>query len=151
MEAESPHHETPANLAHEFVIAVATLSRWSLLARHEFGDAEQRARALIFLPIIGLVEGVGFAFFDRMFVGSFLARSLFDLTLIELTFGAMDLLGVADLVDAVRIGARPASTGLARIGPLGALAAIASFIAAVLMLAHIHDGASRSAAIVMSL
>jgi cobalamin synthase len=151
MEAELPHRETPANLAHEFAIAVATLSRWSLLARHEFGDAEQRARALIFLPIIGLVEGVGFAFFDRMFVGSFLARSLFDLTLIELTFGAMDLLGVADLVDAVRIGARPASTGLARIGPLGALAAIASFVVAVLMLAQIHDGASRSAALVMSL
>jgi cobalamin synthase len=151
MEAESPHRETPANLAHEFVIAVATLSRWSLLARREFGDAEQRARALIFLPIIGLVEGVVIAFFDRMLSGSFLTRSFLALALVEITLGAMDLLGVADLIDAVRIGSRPASTGLARIGPLGALAAIASFIAAVLMLAHIHDGASRSAAIVMSL
>jgi cobalamin synthase len=151
MEAESPNIEMPAKLAHEFVIAVATLSRWSMLASGEFGDAEQRARALIFLPLIGLVAGVVFAFFDRMSIGSFVARSLFDLALIEVTFGATDLLGIADLVDAVRIGARPASTGLARIGPLGALAAIASFVAAVSMLAHLHDGASRSAAIVMSL
>jgi cobalamin synthase len=151
MEADSPHRETPANLAHEFVIAVATLSRWSLLARREFGDPDRRARALMFLPIIGLIEGVVFAFFDRMFTSSFLARSLFALALIEMTFGAMDLLGLADLVDAIRIGSRPASTGLARIGPLGALAAIASFAAAGSLLARIHDPASRSAAIVMSL
>jgi cobalamin synthase len=152
MKADSPpHRETPANLAHEFVIAIATLSRWSLLSRREFGDAEHRARALIFLPIIGLVEGVLFAFFDRMLAGSFLARSFLELGFIEMSLGAMDLLGVADLVDAVRIGSRPASTGLERIGPLGAVAAIASFVVAMLMLARIHDDASRSAAIVMSL
>src|SRR5271167_3720587 len=30
MEAQPSHRETPANLAHETIIAVATLSRWSL-------------------------------------------------------------------------------------------------------------------------
>ena len=153
METESTYRETPANLAREFVIAAATLSRWSLLARGDFGDAENRARALVFLPIIGLAAGTLLAFIDRVMSGVVLptARSLTILFLIEGASGAMDLLGIADLADAIRIGSRPASTGLARIGPVGALAAFASFIVALYALAHIDDPASRSAVIVMSL
>jgi cobalamin synthase len=153
MEAEAPHRETPANLAQEFLIAMATLSRWSLLARRGFGDAEQRPRALMFAPVAALIAGIVFAFIDRM-LADLLApvpRSLVVIALFEVAAGGMDLLGVADLVDAIRIGARPASTGLARIGPIGALAAIASFLGEVALLARIHDPASRSAALVMSL
>jgi cobalamin synthase len=152
MEAEPSHRETPANLVFELLIAVATLSRWSLFARREFGDAEQRARALVFLPVIGLVAGIIFAFFDRT-LGSLLSpmpRSLLAILVIEVAAGGLDALGIADLVDAIRIGARPASTGLARIGPVGALAAIAWFIVASCLLARIHDPASRSGTLVMA-
>ena len=151
MEAEPSHRETPANLARELLVAIATLSRWSLFARREFGDVEQRARALVFLPVIGLVAGIVFASVDRT-LGSFLSpmpRSLLIILLIEVAAGGLDALGIADLIDAVRIGSRPASTGLARIGPIGALAAIAWFIAIVYLLAGIHDPASRSGTLVM--
>jgi len=153
METEASYRETPANLAHELLIAIATLSRWSLLAPREFGDAEQRARALIFSPVIGLVAGIIVAFADQVLGGwlSPKARSLVLLFLLETAVGAMDMLGVADLIDAIRIGSRPAATGLARIGPLGALAAIASFIGEAFLLARISSSATRSAAIVMSL
>ena len=153
MEVESQHREAPANLAREFVIAIATLSRWSLLVRREFGDPDQRARALMFLPILGLIAGIIFALIDRALNGllSPIEQSLIVILLIEVAAGAIDVFGLADLVDAIRIGSRPASTGLARIGPLGALAAIASLAAAGSLLARIHDPASRSAALVMSL
>jgi cobalamin synthase len=145
METHAPHRETPANLAREFVIAIAILSRWSLLARSEFGDAEGRARAMVFLPIVGLVAGIGFSFVDRS-VGSSFAIIL----VIEVATGAMDLIGIADLIDAIRIGSRPASTGIARIGPIGAFAAIAWFITATYLLARIHEPADRSATLVMA-
>jgi cobalamin synthase len=146
MEADAPQRETPANLLRELIIAMATLSRWSLLARSEFGDAEQRARALVFLPVVGLLAAVVFAFIDRILGNSFVV-----ILLIELAAGGMDVVGIADLVDAIRIGSRPASTGLARIGPVGALAAIAWFIATSYLLARIHDPADRSGALVMSI
>ena len=145
MEADPPHRETPANLLYELLIAVVTLSRWSLLARGEFGAAEQRARALVFLPVLGLIAGVGFASIDRIPGNSFMI-----IVLIEVATGAMDVLGIADLIDAIRIGSRPASTGLARIGPVGALAAIAWFIATSSLLALIKDPADRSGALVMA-
>jgi cobalamin synthase len=152
MEAEPSHREIPGNLLHELFIAIATLSRWSLFARREFGDAEQRARALVFVPVIGLIAGIVFAFIDRT-LGSFLSpmpRSLLVILFVEVAAGGMDSLGIADLVDAIRIGSRPASTGLARIGPVGALAAIAWFIATICLLARIHDPASRSGTLVMA-
>jgi cobalamin synthase len=152
IEAAPSHRETPANLARESIIAVATISRWSLFARRKFGDAEQRARALVFLPIVGLIAGVIFAFLDRSLssVFSWLPRSLAVIFLIQVVTGGIDALGIADLTDAIRIGARPASTGLARIGPVGALAAIAWFLAAAYSLSRIHDPASRGAALVMA-
>jgi len=152
LDAEPSHRETPTNLAHELLIAIATLSRWSLFARRDFGDTEQRARALVFLPLIGLIAGVVFAFIDRTLGGSLspLPRSLLVVMLIEVATGGIDALGIADLIDAIRIGSRPASTGLARIGPVGALAAIAWFIAAAYVLAQIHDPASRSGTLVMA-
>ena len=152
MEAEPSHRETPANLARESIIAVATLSRWSLFARRDFGDAEQRARALVFLPVIGLIAGVVFAFVDRSLSGflASMSRSFLMIMLIEVATGGIDALGIADLVDAIRIGSRPASTGLARIGPVGALAAIAWFLASAYALSRIHDPASRSATLVMA-
>jgi len=152
MEAEPSHRETPANLLYESLVAVATLSRWALLARREFGDAEQRARALVFVPIVGLIAGVVLGLVDRMLANllSPMPRSLIIIMLIEVACGGMDALGVADLIDAIRIGSRPASTGLARIGPVGSLGAIASIVGAAYLLASIHDVATRSGALVMA-
>ena len=145
METDAPQRETPANLAREFAIAIATLSRWSLLTRGEFGDTEARTRALVFLPLVGLVAGIGFAFVDRNVNSSFAV-----IVMLEVATGAIDLIGVADLIDAIRIGARPASTGIARIGPIGALGAVAWFVATTFLLARIREPADRSAALVMA-
>lgn len=153
MEIEPAHSDTdPANLLYESLIAAATLSRWSLLARHDFGDASQRARALIFVPVVGLVAGVIFAAIDRALgniIGTF-ARSFVVVLFFEVVCGGMDVVGIADVADAIRIGSRPASTGLARIGPVGAVAAILWFVAVVYLLSRIHDPTSRSGAIVMA-
>ncbi len=153
MEIKSTHSEADAeNLFYELIIALATLSRWSLFARREFGDAENRARALALVPAVALVAGIIFAAVDRS-IGDFLrpiSRSFVVLTFIELAAGGMDVLGIADLVDAIRIGSRPASTGLARIGPVGAIASMAWFLVAIYLLSLIHDSAGRSGAVVMA-
>src|SRR4030081_2936648 len=106
MEADAPPRETPGNLIYELWIAIATLSRWSLFSRREFGDAERRARALVFAPVVGLIAGVAFALLDRA-IDNFLSpisRSLLMIFLIEVAAGGLDALGIADLVDAIRIG-----------------------------------------------
>lgn len=153
METQASHSDTdPRNLLRELLIAIATLSRWSLFVRRKIGDAEQRARALIFVPLIGLLAGVLFASID-LILGSVLsttARSLIAILLLEIASGGMDALGIADSADAIRIGSRPASTGIARIGPFGAIATIAWFASAVYFLARIHDSTGRSAALIMA-
>jgi cobalamin synthase len=70
--------------------------------------------------------------------------------LLEIATGGMDALGIADCADSIRIGSRPASTGIARIGPFGAFAAIIWFTGAVYLLSRIRDPNSRSASLVMA-
>ncbi len=157
MEADSPHRETPANLVHEFLIAMATLSRWSLLARGEFGDAEQRARALVSAPLVGLLAGIFLALTDRI-LAEFVApmpRSLVVIVLLEAwPLGGMDLLGSrrshstrSRYRRATRVHrARRGSDRLERSPRLQRSTANCG-----VDLARMHDPASRSAAIVMSL
>jgi len=57
--------------------------------------------------------------------------------------------GIADLFEALRAGARPASTGLARIGPGGVAVAMTAFALEVLLLSRIREPASRTAALVI--
>lgn len=153
METQASHSDTDLrNLLGELLIAIATLSRWSLFARREIGDAEQRARALLFVPIIGLFGGVVLAAID-LTLGKFFStavRSLIVILLLEIATGGMDALGIADSADSIRIGSRPASTGIARIGPFGAIAAIIWFISADYLLSQIHDPSGRTAALVMA-
>ncbi len=152
---ETPGAETESaggGLLFEASITAATLSRWTLLSERRFGDAAARARSLVFAPVAGFAAGVVLALADRglaTVAGPF-SRSLIVLSLSELFFGGIDALGIADLVGAVRIGSRPASTGLARIGPLGAVAALGWFATAVGLLARIHDAEGRGAALVMA-
>src|SRR5690242_17212699 len=141
-----------AGLLAEMALAAASLSRWSLLGESRSGDPERRARAMVFVPVVAFLAGIVFAFIDHA-LGAMLAplgRSIAVVALIEVAAGAMDLLGIADTLEALRQGPRPASTGLARIGPLGAGAAIAWFAAAVYLLSRIVDPAGRSSALVMA-
>src|SRR5262249_43745885 len=137
---------------YEVLLALATLTLWPILDERAVGSSEQRARALVFTPLVGFFAGVMLGLFDRALTPH-LARGA--RSLIVVFASALALLfvrgrGVAALVEARRAGARPASTGLARIGPAGALLAITAFALEVLLLAAIRQPASRTAALVMS-
>ncbi len=142
-----------SGLAREALIAAAALSRWSLLIEAPPAPADQRARAMVFLPLIGFAAGAGAALFDRALAGRLTAgpRSLAVLGLVAAVSGGIDLLGIADTVDALRLGPRPAATGLARIGPAGALSALAWFGASAYLLARISTPEGRSGTLVMAL
>jgi adenosylcobinamide-GDP ribazoletransferase len=154
MEAESETNlPSLRELLFEAVLAVATLSLWPLLDERSQGTPAERSRAMVFFPIVGFVLGVVIAIFDSA-IGLALgpvARSLATLIAAAgLSLGLANR-GLADTVEVVRRGTRPASTGLTRIGPLGAIASIASFALEVWCLARIGDDSGRAAAIVMAM
>src|SRR5262249_21726357 len=105
-----------------------------------------------FTPIFGLVEGLALSLLDRALapVLAVLARSLALVSVAALAMLFLPWRGIADTAAALRAGDRPASTGLARIGPFGAFAALAPFLLEGVLLAAIDDPAARIAALVMS-
>jgi len=134
------------------LLAVATLTLWPILDERAVGSPAQRARALVFTPIIGFFVGVLLGLFDhaltpKVTVGT---RSLAVVMAPSLAMLFLQWRGIADLFEALRAGARPASTGLARIGPGGVAVAGAAFAFEVLLLTRIREPASRTAALVMS-
>src|SRR6202140_2259034 len=116
---------TVRELLFEAVLAAATLTLWPILDERSQGTAAQRARAMVYFPIVGFILGVVLAIVDRMagFVAGPIGRSF--IVLIAGTVLSLGLAnrGVADTVEVLRRGTRPASTGLTRIGPVGAGAA----------------------------
>jgi cobalamin synthase len=151
MEPESETFPSIGELGHEAMLAVATLTLWPIFDERAIGTARQRARSLLFTPIIGLVEGVVLGVIDRA-LAPYLAAGPRSLIVVALAAMAMLFLpwrGIADLVEALRAGSRPASTGLARIGPVGAAAAIVAFALEVVLLSTIADPALRTVALVM--
>jgi len=139
-------------LAFEALLAVATLTLWPLVDERAIGTARQRARALVFIPVIGFIEGIALGAIDRALAPA-LGAGLRSFILIALAALAMLFLpwrGVADTVAALRAGNRPASTGLARIGPVGLAAAIAAFVLEVALLSGIGDPATRTGTLVMA-
>ena len=137
---------------YEVLLALATLTRWPLLDERAVGSSEQRARSLVFTPLIGFFAGVVLGLFDRaltlrLTVGT---RSLAVVFVASLAMLFLTWRGIADLFEALRAGPRPASTGLARIGPGGAAAAMAAFALEALLLGRIREPANRTAALVMS-
>jgi len=139
------------DLAFEFMLAGATLTLWPLVDERACGAREQRARSMVFIPIAGFALGIIFASIDRALgiVSSLLVRSIAVLALAAIASAGLSLRGIADSVESIRRGARPASTGLARIGPLGAAAAVAWFAGEAYLLAKIADPAGRASALVM--
>jgi cobalamin synthase len=137
---------------YEALLALATLTLWPILDERAVGSPAQRARALVFTPLIGFFAGVLLGLFDhtltlKVSVGT---RSLAVVMAPSLAMLFLQWRGIADLFEALRAGARPASTGLARIGPAGVAVAGAAFALEVLLLTRIREPASRTAALVMS-
>ena len=137
---------------YEVLLALATLTLWPILDERAVGSPAQRARALVFTPIIGFFAGVLLGLFDHVLrlkvtVGT---RSLAVVIVPSLAMLFLQWRGVADLFEALRAGARPASTGLARIGPSGVAVAGAAFALEVILLTRIREPVTRTAALVMS-
>ena len=140
-------------LLFEAVLAAASLTLWPILDERSQGTAAQRSRAMVYFPIVGFVLGVILAIVDRSvgLVAGTAARSFIALIVgAALSLGLANR-GVADTAEVLRRGTRPASTGLTRIGPLGACAAIVAFAFEVWCLSRIVDGAGRSGALVMAM
>jgi adenosylcobinamide-GDP ribazoletransferase len=137
----------------EALLAVAALTLWPILDERSQGTAAQRSRAMVYFPIVGFVLGVILAIADRAagLVAGPIARSLVVLIVCAALSLGLANRGVADTIEALRRGMRPASTGLTRIGPVGAVTAIVAFAFEVWCLSQITDGAGRAGALVMAL
>jgi cobalamin synthase len=136
----------------EMRLAIATLTLWPIIDERANGSIEQRARALVFAPVLGLIEGVVLGLIDRL-LAPFLgweARSFIVVAIAAIAMLFLPWRGIADTVAAIRAGSRPASTGLARIGPIGGAAAMLALGVEVLLLSTISDIAMRTAALVMA-
>jgi cobalamin synthase len=154
MEAETETNlPSLRELLFEALLAVATLTLWPILDERSQGTPAERSRAMVFFPIVGFILGVVLAIFDTA-IGVALGpvpRSIATLMVAAgLSLGLANR-GLADTVEVVRRGTRPASTGLTRIGPLGAIASIVAFALEVWCLAQIADDSGRAAAIVMAM
>jgi len=154
MEAETETNlPSLRELLFEALLAVATLTLWPILDERSQGTPAERSRAMVFFPIVGLLLGMFLAIFDSA-IGVTLgpgARSLATLMAAAgLSLGLANR-GLADTVEVVRRGTRPASTGLTRIGPLGAIASIAALAFETWCLSRIGDNSGRAAAIVMAM
>ena len=144
---------TVRDLLFEAVLAVATLTLWPILDERSHGTASQRSRAMVYFPIVGFVLGVILAIVDRTAGVVFgpVGRSFVVLIVgAALSLGLANR-GVADTVELLRRGPRPASTGLARIGPVGAGAAVGAFAFEIWCLSRITDDAGRAGTIVMAM
>jgi len=135
------------------LLAVATLTLWPILDERSQGTPAERSRAMVFFPIIGFILGVLLAISDSA-MGLLLdptARSFATLMLAEALSLGLASRGIADTVEVIRRGMRPASTGLTRIGPIGAIASIVAFAFEVWCLSRITDHAGRAGALVMAM
>ena len=153
MEPESESYTLSiADIGHEVLLAIATLTLWPILDERAVGTAEQRARALVYTPIVGFAMGVVLGLIDRALTpyAGFFARSAVVIALESIAMLFLQWRGIADIVAALRAGLRPASTGLARIGPVGAAFALAALVLEVILLSMIKNLAVRTGALVMA-
>jgi adenosylcobinamide-GDP ribazoletransferase len=144
---------TIRELLFEAVLAAASLTLWPILDERSQGTASQRSRAMIYFPIVGFVLGVILAIVDRTAGVAFgpIERSFVVLIVgAGLSLGLANR-GLADTAEVLRRGTRPASTGLTRIGIVGAGAAIGAFAFEVVCLSRISDDAGRAGALVMAM
>src|SRR5712692_250288 len=135
------------------VLAVATLTLWPILDERSQGSRAERSRAMVFFPIVGFILGVILVIFDRV-IGQVLGPAARSLAILMVAAGlslGLANRGIADTVEVMRRGTRPASTGLTRIGPFGAIASMVAFAIEVWCLTRITDNAGRAGALVMAM
>ena len=152
MDSLQQQRESSVGLGREIVLAIAACTLWPILDERSRGTDSERARALIFMPIVGLLLGVVLALADYTFAPMLAAgvRSLVVLLLgAALSLGLAER-GVADLFESLRHRGRLASTGLARLGPLAILVALVAFAIKIWCLARIDAQSSRATAIVLA-
>jgi cobalamin synthase len=139
-------------LAFELALAVATLTLWRVLDERCQGSAEQRAHAMLFIPLVGLILGLALAVVDHSLavVAALRSRSAIVIALSILAGKAIHQVGLAHTVGCIRAGTRPSWTGLTEVGPMGALAAIALVALEVYLLASITHPPGRARAIVLA-
>lgn len=143
---------SPRAIAREVALCAATLTLWPILKDDARGTPDERMRALELAPLVGLAIGIALAAIDRA-LAMLLLPATRSVTVLAIAFAAMLGLpsrGIADTAEALRQGARVGPTGLSRIGPLGAIVAIAAFALETIVLARITSPAGRASAIVMS-
>lgn len=152
MESE-PQTESIGAWIFEAKLALAAATQWPLFDERARGTPAERARALLFMPLVGFALGALLALTDDVLapILNNVARSLIVLGIgVAISLGLAQR-GLADTVEALRHGGRLAATGLARVGPISMLVAFAAFIFEVWCLARIHDQSSRAAAIVVAM
>src|SRR5208282_4119221 len=112
-------------LLFEAVLAAATLTLWPIIDERSQGNAAQRARAMVYFPIVGFILGVILATVDRTagLISGPVARSFLVLI---------------------------AGAGLS-LGPAGAIAAIVALAFEIWCLSRITDDAGRARALVMAM
>ena len=139
-------------LAFEAVLAFATVTLWPIPGARRQTSVEQRARAMLFLPIAGLILGVALALVDHWLAGvaSPLRRSAIVIAISILAGGAILPRGLAHAIGELRAGSRPPWTGLTEIGPTGALAALAFAGLETWLLGSIARPPARAAALVLA-
>ncbi len=139
-------------IAFEALFALATLTAWPILDERRQGTPEQRARAMLFLPVIGLIFGVALALVDHSLTAAVAprARATLVIALSILAGGAIYPRGLAHTIGQLRAGNRPSWTGLTEVGPLGALTAIAFVILEIYLLGAIANPPARARAIVLA-
>lgn len=147
-----PSELSPRAIVREMMLCAATLTLWPILKDDARGTPDDRMRALELAPLIGLAVGVVLAVIDRT-LAPMLSPAARSIAILAIAFAAMLGLpsrGIADTAEALRQGARVGPTGLSRIGPLGAIVAIAAFALEAVVLAQINSLSGRASAIVMS-
>jgi len=145
--------ERRRSLVHEAWLAGAACMRW-IPEQHSDAAAlpGQYARALVFLPIVGLVSGVAIALADRALgaLAPMFPRSAVIIAFAAALSGGIFLIGVARTVTALVRGNR--SDGDARAARwLGVPAAILILAAEILALGALSSAPARARALVLTM
>ncbi len=139
-------------LLFEIWLGLATLTLWPLAGEHAQGGRQERARALGFLPLVGLGLGVALALIDRagwLWAGP-VASSAVVIALALVLSKGLYVQGVADTIAAQRAdspqqgGRRPLQ------GSMGTPAALLFVVAELFCLVAIVQPPARARAIVLA-
>jgi cobalamin synthase len=140
-------------LVHEAWLAAAAGTRWIPAPRSQaMAGPEQYARALVLLPLAGLITGIALALADRTLgaLTPLLARSGLTVVLAVALSGGIFLIGVARTVTAL-IGGTGSHGEAGAIRWLGMPAALAIAIAEILALGALASPPARARALALAM